>query len=148
MAAAANDESGGVREYQPILYQDSKIKRSKEAANSYYAQGNERLQKHDLDGAIADYDKAISLDPENVEAYYKRGVAEHTKGSFDAAIEDFTAAIRLNPKHIPGQSISTRRMWPPILIEQTQRRGGTILTEQRPIVQKSFSSIRRMRLLT
>ena len=52
----------------------------------------------DLDGAIADYDRAIQLDPKDAAIYNNRGLAKEAKGDLDAAIVDFNRAIQLNPK--------------------------------------------------
>ena len=52
----------------------------------------------DLDGAIADYDRAIQLDPKEAAIYNNRGLAKQAKGDLDAAIVDFNRAIQLNPK--------------------------------------------------
>jgi tetratricopeptide (TPR) repeat protein len=52
----------------------------------------------DLDGAIADYDRAIQLDPKDAAIYNNRGLAKQAKGDFNAAIADFNRAIELNPK--------------------------------------------------
>jgi tetratricopeptide (TPR) repeat protein len=52
----------------------------------------------DLDGAIADYDRAIQIDPKDAAIYNNRGLAKQAKGDLDAAIVDFNRAIQLNPK--------------------------------------------------
>jgi tetratricopeptide (TPR) repeat protein len=52
----------------------------------------------DLDGAIADYDLAIQLDPKDAAIYNNRGLAKQAKGDFNAAIADFNRAMELNPK--------------------------------------------------
>jgi len=46
----------------PVVYQESTAQKQKAAAD-YLLQGNKKLQERDFDGAIAAYDKAISLDP-------------------------------------------------------------------------------------
>src|SRR5436190_2117430 len=52
----------------------------------------------DLGGAIANYDRAIQLDPKDAAIYNNRGLAKQAKGDFNAAIADFNRAIELNPK--------------------------------------------------
>jgi tetratricopeptide (TPR) repeat protein len=49
----------------------------------------------DLDGAIADYDQAIKLNPKFGLAYKNRGKAKQEKGDLDGAIADFNRAIKL-----------------------------------------------------
>jgi len=47
--------------------------------------------------ALADFDKAISLDSKNVEAFVNRGAVYYKLRSYPLAKEDFVAAIKLNP---------------------------------------------------
>ncbi|MGE3467255.1 MAG: tetratricopeptide repeat protein, partial [Pyrinomonadaceae bacterium] len=49
--------------------------------------------------AMADYNKAIQLDPKDAEAYYRRGNLQSTLRKFGLAATDFTSALRLDPKH-------------------------------------------------
>jgi tetratricopeptide (TPR) repeat protein len=52
----------------------------------------------DLTSAIADYTKAIELDPKYAAAYNNRGFALYDQGDLAAAIKDYTKAIELDPK--------------------------------------------------
>lgn len=47
--------------------------------------------------AIADFDKAIQLQPDNAMTYYNRGVANGGKGENELAISDYDKAIQRNP---------------------------------------------------
>lgn len=51
----------------------------------------------EFDNAIADYDKAIILNPTLLCAYFSRGVLKHKKGDFAGAVKDFTSSIDLSP---------------------------------------------------
>jgi tetratricopeptide (TPR) repeat protein len=53
--------------------------------------------KGDQDKAIADFNKAIQLNPNDAVAYSNRGLAWNKKGDQDKAIADFNKAIQLNP---------------------------------------------------
>jgi len=55
------------------------------------------LDKGKYDDAIADFDKAIALDPNDAAAYGNRGNAYYSKGEVDRAIADYTKAIALDP---------------------------------------------------
>src|ERR1041384_3873173 len=55
-------------------------------------------QKGDLDRAIADFDRAIQIEPNLADAYNNRGAAYGLKGDVDRAIADFDTAIQLNPR--------------------------------------------------
>src|ERR1043166_1930531 len=68
----------------------------REDANAYNNRGNAKDAKGDLDGAIADYDRAIELDPKYASAYYNRGDAKDDKGDLDGAIADFKRATELD----------------------------------------------------
>lgn len=58
---------------------------------------NETIIK-DLNDSIADFDKAISINPKNSESYSNRGMLKYILGDFDQAIADFDKAATLNPK--------------------------------------------------
>jgi tetratricopeptide (TPR) repeat protein len=58
--------------------------------------------KGDLDGAIADYTRAIELEGTNYIAYNNRGMAKQAKGDLDGAILDLTKAIELKPDYAPN----------------------------------------------
>ena len=68
-------------------------------AEFYYERGREYHLTGNLDAAIADYTKAIALDPKHDRAYNNRGIAYAEKGEYDSAIADFTQAIALNPNY-------------------------------------------------
>ena len=53
--------------------------------------------KGDLDGALADFNKAIELKPDYVNAYDARGNVRSKKGDLDGALADYNKAIGLNP---------------------------------------------------
>ena len=55
-----------------------------------------------MDGALADYDQAIRLNPAYVDAYNNRGVVRSDRGDADGAIADYDQAIRLNPEYVLG----------------------------------------------
>jgi tetratricopeptide (TPR) repeat protein len=52
-----------------------------------------------FDKAIADYDKAISLNPRDSQAYNNRGRIFEKMGELDKAIADFDKAVALNPSN-------------------------------------------------
>ena len=73
------------------------------------AQGNEwealnremvsLYKKGQYDRAIADYDKAIKLNPRDANAYNNRGFAYGKKGQRDKAISDYRKALQIDPSH-------------------------------------------------
>jgi len=49
----------------------------------------------DLDGALADFDQAIRLDPSSVSAYVDRSIVLYRKAEIDRAFEDMATAMRI-----------------------------------------------------
>src|SRR5436190_22500481 len=68
-------------------------------AEEFNDRGIARRAKGDLDGAIADYDRAISLSPAYALAYYNRGIARGDRGDREGAIADYNKAVELNPAY-------------------------------------------------
>jgi len=62
-------------------------------------QGLAKQNKGDWDGAMADYNEAIRLDPRYYAAYDNRGNVKCQKGDLNGAMADIDQAIRLNPKN-------------------------------------------------
>jgi tetratricopeptide (TPR) repeat protein len=52
-----------------------------------------------VEGAIADFSLAISLDNSNHRAFYNRACACHKNRDLLGAIRDFTVALQLEPNH-------------------------------------------------
>ncbi len=59
--------------------------------------GRACLDKRKYDDAIADYTKAIALDPKLAQAYYNRGYTYEKKGDREQAIADFRKALEIDP---------------------------------------------------
>lgn len=64
-----------------------------DAAIAYLLRGNALAGKQDFDDAIADYNKALIIDPKYAYALDRRGSAYYGKKDFDHAISDFSDAI-------------------------------------------------------
>ena len=65
-------------------------------APAYSNRGKAKHAKGDLDGAIADFNRALELDPRHASVYYNRGIAKGRMGDLDGAITDFNHAIELD----------------------------------------------------
>jgi tetratricopeptide (TPR) repeat protein len=70
----------------------------KDLSIAYNNRGTVRSAKGDNDRAIADYDKAIELDPSYAHAYYNRGRTWKNKGDYGRAMADYNKSIELAPK--------------------------------------------------
>jgi len=66
-------------------------------AAHYLKRGLLRLQQADFDGAIADLDAAIGLEPRNALAHRHRASAWGGKGDQDRALADYELALRIDP---------------------------------------------------
>jgi tetratricopeptide (TPR) repeat protein len=78
---------------------------AQQPAADFNKSGFDKYLKSDYDGAIADYTKAIELNPKYVEAYCNRGTAELLKRDYDGAYADGNQAIAIDPKYADGYSI-------------------------------------------
>lgn len=78
------------------LIQDGK-ETTKDTAGAYNNRGNAYTALRDYDRAIADFNKAIELDPKNFGAFNNRGTAFRAKNDNDRALADYSAAIKLAP---------------------------------------------------
>ena len=67
------------------------------SAETYFQWGNTKSDLIDYESAIADYTKAIRLEPGDANAYYNRGLAKYYLGQYLAAISDYDTAIKLKP---------------------------------------------------
>lgn len=66
------------------------------SADDFSQRGISRFEKNELDGAIADFTKAIELNGQNLEfCFYFRGIALYRLGRLEDAIADLSKAISL-----------------------------------------------------
>src|SRR5262249_36008929 len=63
--------------------------------NDLVNRGIEKAKNGDLDGAIADFDRAAELNPKDDAPYYNRAQARKLKNDTAGAIADYTKAIEL-----------------------------------------------------
>jgi tetratricopeptide (TPR) repeat protein len=89
--AAAAKESPQQWPIEPVVI-------SLQASEAYFNRGRIKQDKGDIEGAIADFDKAIEINPLFAAAYYERGRAKHANWDYEDAIADYTKAIEINPE--------------------------------------------------
>lgn len=68
-------------------------------ASYYYERAGLRNEYFDRDGAIADYNKVLEIDPDNIKTLYNRGLAKLDLSQLKQAVADFDKVIDLDPKH-------------------------------------------------
>ena len=59
-----------------------------QTAEEYYNRGNSKAKAKDYYGAIADYTKAIEINPNDAGAYYNRGISKYYLGDKNGACQD------------------------------------------------------------
>lgn len=79
--------------------QQARHKDDSDNAAAYIRAANAKMNRGDYDGAIADCDRAIALDPDDPGGCNIRGMSKWRKGDHDDAIADFDRAIELDPEH-------------------------------------------------
>ena len=72
---------------------EPEVSAERKAALEAKEAGNAAYKKRDFDTAIANYDKAITLDPEDISFVNNRAAANLEKGDYDACIADCNSAI-------------------------------------------------------
>ena len=75
---------------------DQKIK-SKTAIHLF--KGKSYREKEQWDEAIAEYNKALEINPKFAMAYNDRGIAYRWKGQYDQAISDHNKALEINSRY-------------------------------------------------
>ncbi len=62
---------------------------------AYEFRGRAKERKADWNGALADYDSLVALDPNNANSYYVRATAKKQHGDFEGAMGDYEKAAEL-----------------------------------------------------
>jgi tetratricopeptide (TPR) repeat protein len=80
----------------------SQSKSTQPKGDDYILQASESSKRGDFQAEIAEYDKAIALNPKYAAAYSNRGHARSSMGDKQGAIKDYTQAIKIDPKYVDG----------------------------------------------
>ena len=87
----------GSGEKRSDLAETSDSTEQPDPADAYNLLGHVKRTRGDLDGALADFNKAIELKPDLAAAWNNRGLVKQTKGDRVGALADFSRAIELKP---------------------------------------------------
>jgi len=74
--------------------------RSVSDSQGYATRGQVLAKSGKNEEALAEFDRALALDPYNVQALYGRGLIYQAEKQYQQAIEDFTAANGLTPQKV------------------------------------------------
>jgi hypothetical protein len=70
--------------------------------NLFIRSGNDNYSRRYFDAAIADYTRAIEINPKNADACANRALARQIHGDFSDALADYDKVIELNPDDSAG----------------------------------------------
>ena len=87
-----NKQSNMKRVFYLIITLTLSISSYSQTAIEYYKRGNAKEKLQDYTGAIADYTKAIELNPKDPSAYYNRGLAKIDLSQKDSGCLDLSKA--------------------------------------------------------
>jgi tetratricopeptide (TPR) repeat protein len=82
---------------QAVSYISAYIKQYPSNKEAYYYRGLANRRLNNLDWAVADYNKALELDPNYTTVYISRGFVFALQKKYDMAIRDYSTAIKLDP---------------------------------------------------
>jgi S1-C subfamily serine protease len=68
-------------------------------ADDFFITAQNKSQKGDYGGAIADYDRVLVLNPQFEEVYFRRGIARSLLKDWQGADADYTRAIEIKPEY-------------------------------------------------
>ena len=91
-------EIGDEAEYEEITFltEEDSLESDPEVA-SHMSSGTAKRKSGDYDGAIADFSRAIEIEPDNVMAFVNRAVCKQDKEDHHGAISDWDRALELKP---------------------------------------------------
>lgn len=70
-----------------------------QTSDAAFKKGEAKYTAKDYKGAIADFTKAVTLNPKNASAFYYRGLCKQNMQDYKGAIADFSTTIKLKPTY-------------------------------------------------
>ncbi|WP_135210028.1 tetratricopeptide repeat protein [Vitreimonas flagellata] len=64
---------------------------------AFINRGVERARLGEHGRAVADFGRALRIDPQNANAYLQRGIVHQDRGAFDSAVASYDSALDLDP---------------------------------------------------
>jgi lipoprotein NlpI len=93
------------RPAEAIAVADAALATDDADAEALFARGWARYHQDQAqtDGALADLDRALQLEPDEGVGHYRRAVVLQSRGELDRATQDFESAVRLVPEDFPAR---------------------------------------------
>lgn len=104
-------------------------------ATFYRIRANSFIVKAEYELAVADFDKAIELNPKESMVYFNRGDSYEKMGNFQKAIDDYRKASELDLNNEPAKSNLQR-----LLAEQAKNLPKPQIKESTPVLQSTTAS--------
>ena len=71
--------------------------RPEQRVQALISRGSQRAGLGEHARAVADFGRAIRIDPENALAYFERGAIHHNRGAYESAVASYNAALAIQP---------------------------------------------------
>ena len=84
---------------QEVIRLSNKALALRQSEEAYFQRAYAKDALGDKQGAIADYNQAIAVNPQYANTYLNRGNAKYDLGDRQGAIADYTQAIAVNPQY-------------------------------------------------
>ena len=101
LAQAKASQSKKGRE-QTVIKLTTQALALRSSVKGYFLRAYAKHDIKDYQGAIADYSKAIEINPQHVLAYNNRGNSRQKSNDYQGSFDDHNKAIAINPKYAPG----------------------------------------------
>lgn len=79
---------------------DQFIELNKRSSEAFFDRGEVKMELHDYKGAIADFNKAISLKPDDYDAHTMKAICNYHFGYTEQALKEFDAIIRMDSSYV------------------------------------------------
>jgi tetratricopeptide (TPR) repeat protein len=87
----------GAGDYKRAIDKFNRAVSIHETGEAYLERGSAHLYRNEIDVALADFDRATTLNPNLARAYSAKGVIYRDRKDFRRAIEELTKAVELDP---------------------------------------------------
>jgi len=89
---------------QEVIRLANQVLSIRQSGDAYFYRAYAKSDLGNKQGAVADYNQAIAINPQYAGSYYNRGLAKYALGDKQGAVIDYTQAIAVNPQHFKAYS--------------------------------------------